>query len=396
MKYLYILFLFLSFFGLTFSDYFITSISPGLTQSLFILPFIGFSFFYFKKEINSLFLKLIFFYILIGSIFFVLYGFRNLELLSNLIGCVLVGLPFYNYRLKYLYQKYAFNIFILFSFYFCFMFYLGFWEISNVGRATFMKHNENYLAQILNIGLVFSLLKYIYSTTRKSSRVFLFLTIFHIIPILATVSRTGITLMLFALILLLWHKFDQKVRYILFVFFSFSILLVGTFFAQLVNKNDFLRLYFERTSESKEDERFDLWNISYDLALNNLFTGTGFDKFYDFDWRKSVGLYYEQFDDLTNTLQTGFMSVHNSFIDLVLIGGIWLLFSFLLLIYFPIIKGIKLFYKSNYKIHGAFILVLIFNVILFSFTGQGATQKITWFLLGICYLEIDNSKKIIV
>jgi O-antigen ligase len=330
-----------------------------------------------------------------GLLLFAIYGFKNVELLSNLIGTVLVSFCFYNYKLKDLFQKYAVNIYILFSLYFCFAFYFGVWETSTAGRASIMKHNENYLAQLLNIGFTFSLIKYVLSVNKREKRLYLIGTILHVAPIIATVSRTGITLMIFTFVFILWNKFDRRARYLLVVYTTLFVLVGGSVFTQLLNRNEFVKLYFERTSEAKEDERGNLWDIGIGLAEDNLFTGTGFDRFYDYEWRKSVGLYYEQYDAETNSVQTGFMSVHNSFIDLVLIGGIWLLIAFLLILFFPISNGIKLLDNPNYKLIGVFVLVLMINVIVFAFTGQGATQKITWFVIGICYFEIDTKTKFI-
>lgn len=344
---------------------------------------------------QSLFGKLLLVYIALGLLLFAIYGFKNVELLSNLIGTVLVAFSFYNYRFKDLFQKYALNIYILFSLYFCFTFYFGMWETSAAGRASIMKHNENYLAQFLNIGFSFSLIKYVLTGNKREKRKYLIGTILHVAPIIATVSRTGITLMIFTFVFILWNKFEKRARYLLVTYATLFVLIGGSVFTQLLNRNEFVKLYFERTSEAKEDERGNLWDISIGLAKENLFTGTGFDRFYDFDWRKSVGLYFEQYDDETKSVHTGLISVHNSFIDLVLIGGIWLLIAFLLILYFPISNGTKLLFYPDYKLIGAFVLVLMINVIAFAFTGQGATQKITWFLIGICYFEIDTKTKFI-
>lgn len=391
MKFLYILFLFLAYFGLTFSDYFITSISPSLNQSYFVIPLVVFSLFFINKKF-SFFFKLISLYISIGILFFILYGLSNLALLSNLIGTVFVSFAFYNFRFRFYFEKYAFNLFILFSLYFCLLFYLGFWETSITGRSTVIKHNENFLSQILNIGLSFSILKYFYNNKIKA-RYYLYSAFFHVLPILATVSRTGITLMLLSFVFLIWVKFDKKIRLTIVISSTLIMLISGTFVFQYLNKSEFFKMYIERTSQAKDDERGELWKISYNLALDNILTGTGFDQFYDYRWRKSVGLVTESYDNQSNLIKSEIVSVHNSFIDLVLIGGIWLLLVFVFIIYYPVINAIKFLTTHELKIIGGFILVLVLNVIFYSFTGQAATQKITWFLIGVCYFEIDKKIK---
>jgi O-antigen ligase len=216
-----------------------------------------------------------------------------------------------------------------------------------------------------------------------------------VIPILATISRTGVTLFFISTFFFIWLLIKE--RYRLVTLFSFVVfILFGISFVEFLFKNnELLALFFERTSDSVNDERSDLWKISLSLANENLLTGVGFENFYDYNWRRSVGLFYEQYDAETGTTYSNFISVHNSFIDLVLIGGIFLLFTFLNVIYYPIRFAITRWVNGNRNEENfslALLLSFMLSVVLFSFTGQGATQKLTWFLIAVSYLLAYNYK----
>ena len=54
------------------------------------------------------------------------------------------------------------------------------------------------------------------------------------------------------------------------------------------------------------------------LAKENLFTGVGFNEFYSEDWRQSVGLVRYDTDEYSGRTIVSSLSIHNSFLDLML------------------------------------------------------------------------------
>jgi O-antigen ligase len=193
-----------------------------------------------------------------------------------------------------------------------------------------------------------------------------------------------------------WKSIGIIARFIFIVGIFIFFILDTTYITQLSNKSEYVKLYVERSSDSKNDERGDLWNISLNLAKDNFFTGVGFDRFYDENWRRSVGLYYQIYDSELGGYYSQSVSVHNSYLDLIMIGGVWLLFYFNYLFYYPLKNAVQFLRIVNLQYTGLLILILLLNVVLFSFTGQGATQKITWLLIGLSYFLIDANKRIVV
>ncbi len=327
-------------------------------------------------------------YLSIVFFFFAIDGFRNVVLLYNLMGTGLVGLTFYNSRINQLVFPSALYIYIGGTLFISFAFYFGFWQvIVESGRASFINHNENMLGQLLNVGLAFSLLFYFTSTVLWKSRMFLLISFLHVTPILATISRTGIATLLLTVIIFIFASLrnTQKLGFITTVFIVLFTASASLF--QLFQSNQYLSQFVNRASNSLEDERADLWNIALKIAKDNVFTGVGFSRFNDENWRIQEGLSFETNDAINNNYQIIGASIHNSFIDMIWIGGIYLFFVYLLILTTLLINSSKLlFYEDRQnRIVGALILSLTLNSILFSFTGQGATQKITWFTIGICF-----------
>ena len=366
-----------------------------MSQGVIALPFVLYSISKLKINIKEKCFQFLLFYLLIVFFFFAIDGFRNILLLYNLFGTVIIGLSFYNLRIKNLVFPMALHLFIAGTVCISFAFYFGFWDVRLVsGRASFINHNENMLGQLLNVGLAFSLYSYFTTTVKWKSRLFLVISILHLTPILATISRTGITTLLLTVIIFIFGSFKntQKIGFITSVFL---LLMAGsTVLFQLFKSNRFLDKFVERTSNSLNDERADLWNIALNIAKENAFTGVGFSRFNDELWRIQMGLSFETNDAFNNNYQIIGASIHNSFIDLVWIGGIYLLFAYILILLFLIINSAKILFndiKEN-RITGALILSLTINAVLFSFTGQGATQKITWFTIGISFALIQFVK----
>jgi hypothetical protein len=382
----------LSVFGVILSDPFLTNINSKLTQTLFVLPFLIYSFSKYSAPAKSQFIKLVLIYNCIVLLFFAVYGFNNIELLSNLFGTSLLGIAIYNIRLRNYIFKYCLKFFVFGTTIFCLSFYLNFWEVSSAGRATFISHNENFLGQLLCTSFAFLIYFFKTESKNRNKYLWLLLIIVHVTPTLATISRTAITLLILTTFLLTFFQLEFRGKMIFIVVFIF-VSIFGFFFVKYIsNENEYLSKYLERTSQAKEDERADLWEIGLNLSKGNLLTGIGFDRFYDYEWRKSVGLVYEVNDESAGIFTSEMLSIHNSFIDLILIGGIWLCISFISIILTIMNNAKTLIFYNDKKVNfiGALLLSLGINVLLFSITGQGATIKFTWFIFGIAFILYEE------
>ncbi|MBK8563717.1 MAG: O-antigen ligase family protein [Saprospiraceae bacterium] len=146
--------------------------------------------------------------------------------------------------------------------------------------------------------------------------------------------------------------------------------------------------FVERSVDTSEDIRFQLWEVSWAIARENILTGIGFGNYVSDVYRYRIG-------ENANLGFEGFGSPHNSFIDLIWIGGIWLVIIYSIILAKGLAGGIKLLRNSDMDIRaiGALVTSLITGIFLFSFTGQSATDKRTWIMLAICYLWIEEGKQ---
>jgi O-antigen ligase len=399
MKVIVFIFLFFAVFGLLISDPYLTDNFYNIGQSLFVFPLLVYSLFLKKIALNESLLKYFLIYVSIIVFFFIIDGAKNTSLLINLIGTSLLSISFYNVCFKKQYYKYLFNLFIIGSLIIALAFYFQFWELNNfTGRSSFIKHNENMLGQVLNIGLVLAFYNYFVNLKNRKSIIYLLSVLLFIVPIFATISRTSIAVLILSFSFFIFAYF-YGVKRVIFILFIFLFLITQYFLeSSIFQKTELSSQFIERTSNSFDDERADLWDIGIRIALDNAFTGIGFSNFNDENWRLQVGLF---FGISKPNMEMGYIpaSIHNSYIDLFLIGGIYLLLIYLIILLYLFVKSFKLLFSVNVDMRfiGALCLSLTLNVFSFSFTGQGATEKISWFLIGIAYafLHRINSLRLV-
>jgi O-antigen ligase len=125
------------------------------------------------------------------------------------------------------------------------------------------------------------------------------------------------------------------------------------------------------------------------LAKENFFTGVGFGNYSNLDWRNTVSSNHSLGFD-------GFGSTHNSFLDLIHIGGISLLIAYITLIGYVLRNGIKMIRSESpeTRTSGALVLSSIIGIIFFSQTAQASMDKLTWFLFAVCYVWINEAKRL--
>ncbi len=377
--------------GLLVSDPFLQRNFSGVTQGILVLPFLLSSFMDYKFLKNNVFIKASVFY---GSIIFLLFiisGAKSYALFSNTFGTVLFGLSVFNSKyIGKIFEKSAFLLWIGCSI-IGISFYLNLWEIDVITRRyTFINHNQNNLAFLMCIGVSFIFYYYHSAKNPKYKFGYLLLILILVIPILSTISRTGIILLFITIFINVYFVFDLNKK-IAIILAAILIILSSTIvLSVLENDLPYFQQFSDRTIEAEQDSRIDLWLIGGELANENLFTGVGFNNFYDDDWRKSVGLVATGFDESTGKVTNVAVSIHNSFLDLILIGGIFLLIPYIFIILNLCYNSFRLFKlpQKEPKVAGAFILSITIGIVLFSFTGQAATFKFTWYLFAINYYFI--------
>jgi O-antigen ligase len=383
----FVLFLFLI--GLLISDRWLNEYTPGLNASYLIFPFFMLSFSrYSISDDKKIFFSLLS-YIGILLIFFILSGGMGYTLLTTTIGTTLIALATINMNFRSLTTKDTQFIYIALTFLPVIAYYLGMWESRTLtsDRQTFMYNNENIIAQQLCEGLAFCVFV-AFSKIRESRWIYLLISSLFIVPITATISRTGIALMIITIFIFAYSKLKLKGLIV-----SSTLLMIAFLFGLIpkisfITNNQIFQSFLERTIEANEDIRFKLWEVSWNIAKENILTGIGFGNYESEVYRYRIG-------ENANLGFQGFGSPHNSFIDLLWIGGIWLVAVYIFIIYRAVKSGLKFIKSSNNDIRniGALILSLITGVILFSMTGQAATDKRTWFIIAICYLWMNEADK---
>lgn len=355
--------------------------SWSLSSGMFVLPFIVVSVFAISYEMKTKFLRTLILYNFLILFFFIYWGDYNLSNLSNLIGPTLLSICAFSFSYIKFYEKYLMKIFLIFILLFSVLFYFGFWdEKIYSSRYSFLDHNENYLSHLLLVGIIFTL--YLNNEFRNSTKKYLIVFFVILIPLLSTGSRTGITAAIFVIIChLLYSKSYQlfSARNIFLSLFSFAALIY-------LGISDYLNVFTERFYQIGIDDRTGYWLDMIEIISQNPITGIGFEKFYSNEWRESVGLVY-----YFGTGKT-YMSVHNSFLDIFLMGGILLFICFSVIVFFPIYHCYKKFSIGRFNNDHLLISLLIVSVISFGLSGQIISDKFSWFLIGYCYLLIYKEK----
>jgi O-antigen ligase len=382
-------------FGVLFSDRWLNNNTPGLTQSFFIFPFLFLSLLNLKINWNEFPIKALFFYILVASLSFVAGGFQGGILLTTIAGTGLIFISLINNNFCEMVLNELMILVLVLTLFTAMAFYLGFWvfrkEMFDSTRQTFMENNENTVAQQLCIGLSFILFFTSYVKNKLLSYLLFFAALFFVNPIVSTISRTGILLMFITFALFAYAKI-RNLGGIGPLLILMSIILIFLLLGGIdINRISFLAGFTSRLDETSEDIRFELWDLGIQLARDNFFTGVGFGNFTNQDWRNQISSNH-------SLGYGGFGSTHNTFLDLIHIGGIGLLLPYLAIIGWNIKKAVTLFRTKNKELNKIAALVLsnMIGVLLFSQTAQAATDKLTWFLFAISFIWIKQSEKVLI
>lgn len=382
-------------FGILFSDRWLNNNTPGLTRSYFIFPFLFLSLVNLKISWNEFPVKALLSYIGIASLSFIAGGFQGFILLTTITGTGLIFLSLINNNFSEMVINELMILVLLLTLLTAVAFYLGFWafrnEIIDNNRQTFMENNENIIAQQLCIGLSFTLFFTLYVKNKLLTILLFSAALIYIYPIVSTISRTGIFLMFITVALFVYVKIRNLGGFLSLITLTSMVVLFLLLGGIDINRINFLDGFTSRLDDVSEDSRFELWDLGIQLAKDNFFTGIGFGNFTNEDWR-------DQISSNHSLGYGGFGSTHNTFLDLIHIGGIGLLLPYLAMIGWNIKKGISLFRTKNKELNkiGALILSNMIGILLFSQTAQAATDKLTWFLFAISFIWIKRSERVLI
>ena len=123
-------------------------------------------------------------------------------------------------------------------------FYFGLWEIRYEGllRLSFLKHDPNIVCYNMLFGFIFTLYYFKFQNYKWLTKyVLIFATsIFYLIPIIATVSRTGI--IAFLLILIIYIFYAEQKKYFRLLTLGLTFIIFNLFTINMTNIQNFENL----------------------------------------------------------------------------------------------------------------------------------------------------------
>jgi hypothetical protein len=331
----------------------------GLTQSLFVVPLL---FVYlsegkfipenkFLRNFGLLFFSLLTINLIVGLFSGIVEWYRTIA--GVVLSFIVVTLfsKNQNYREQIKFLSFASLIPIT-------AFFLGLWApIDDYSlRMSFIKHDPNHLGHLLIYGFISVSASLLFS--KKTNKIWFWLSAFlFFVPLAFTFSRTS--LLVFLLIVVIYNRIFgsmknmRNILSLLFIFLGITVFLINS-------ENSIVRGFSHRFDE-KDDSRTEYFERGVELATENFLTGVGLGDFQNPDWRVKNGFYRTAWDESGSyVLPT---ATHNGFLDVFLIGGVFLFITFIAIVIFPMFF---LFRKSNF-FENSFDLELR-KYIVYSFT----------------------------
>ncbi len=265
-------------------------------------------------------------------------------------------------------------------------FYLGLWEqVGDLVRMTFLRHDPNHLGHL--IIYTFIAILAVIQGSQKIRNVWVWPVVaVCFVPLAFTFSRTS--LLAFTIVLVFYFIVlagNNRAGNIVIGVFA---LLVGVI-TLLSNQNKIVEGITDRFSEENE-ARSNFNKSGLDIIAENFFTGVGVAKFQDPVWRVANGFSRTQFDD--GGARQVATTTHNGFLDVFLIGGVFLFGAFITIITFP---AIFLFRKTkllgtNMEVQWRKFLVYSFTTtfILINLTYSLYNSKLGWWGIAFSYVLI--------
>ena len=359
------------------------------TQAFLSLPVMLLSALFFKRPESKVFytsfllICVVFAYLLLISAFG---GFLSVyRVLGNIVLGILIANPNFRkvnvtYGLRFYYWSSFFLLVITF--------FTGiFWSEIENGRMTAFDLNSNNCASLLVVSTIIGVLLWLKENRRDLKNLYMITSLLHVFPILSTVSRSGVVSLLFVALFYFVAFHGRKALFTGVMLFAMLIAVLQFISIRYIDEFEI------RIGETTDDPRIAIATTAYEIFSDNLVLGVGLPNFLDERWRIRNNLV------MWNPSQTSFgvVSIHNSFLDLGLIGGLPLLALYLVIVFYPaLFASMHILSQSRViRIYSAFILSTFALVFIYSFFHQAYVHKHNWFLLGIVYLLIPEIKRAI-
>ena len=294
----------------------------GLAQSYFLFPIV---ILFFVKT------KLTFNRDIIYPLLFII-GLATFYLLLDFKGAVIewyriIGNLFLVIVLPEMYKRrsnaFLFIPMILIGFIPAVAFYLGFWELKLEYqlRLSFLRHDPNILSYNLLFGYISALYFIRFNNAgwlKKYLSIFV-ISAFFLIPILATISRTALVAFVLIFIVYIFFAERKKINRAITLFFALIVIIIGLI---KTANNELIGALTERIAET-DDARTGFIDAGLKIIKNNFFTGVGLSNFGNDKWRIYNGFFMYSEGVISQTAS------HNGIMDILMIGGIFFLLSFL-------------------------------------------------------------------
>jgi hypothetical protein len=267
-------------------------------------------------------------------------------------------------------------------------FYLGLWEIV-ADRYTFIQHNSNGISHLMSLGILIGLFYLFQAKNAKEKYWLLFMITMMTIPTILTISRANISAVISMLLIFSVFRYKRNALVISLVG------IVGIVLFALVNLDDInnstIQTISNRFNEAKDDPRHEWRRKGVAIINDNQIYGVGYDNYFSEDWMFENGFFRERAGEFTVA------SIHNGYVDLGLLGGYPLILSYLLFTVPWLIYGIKYYFSGtpNKKIQatGIFFISTFYVIFITTYIGQANYGKTTWWLLAICFVLLEQTKK---
>lgn len=265
-------------------------------------------------------------------------------------------------------------------------FYFGLWEIRYDGllRLSFLKHDSNIVCYNILFSYIFTLYYFKFQKYKLFKKYLLiFITsIFYLLPIIASISRTGIITFLMIFIIYIFYVEQKKYIKLLTLGLSFII-----FYLLTINITNIQNLEnLTKRLNNDNDGRIVYLESSLNIIKNNFFFGVGLSKFGNEQWRIKNNFYRYSYGRPIKT------SSHNGMLDIMMIGGIFYFLSFLYILFYPwykIQRSKRLFLllsADEFYLDRFLAITVSLTFVVINLTYSSYMSKIAWLAVTILYV----------
>ena len=272
-------------------------------------------------------------------------------------------------------------------------YYLGFWYMGNAAnpRATFLRHDPNHLAHLLLYGVIALFYYYQESKKKKTKRLIIITIISFFMPLVSTYSRTVI-IIFFAVILVYLFVFRHTAKSLknpIFFMIIVASIISTIALSNIITGSKMFRI-FEVRFEENEQARLTFYTKGLTLIKENFVFGVGIKDFENSNWRIKNGFYRTV--SRSGNIYSLSTSTHNGFIDIFLIGGVFMFISFVLLISYPsyLIFSYKGSLGRDFLQRDRFLIYSLYlSFVMINMTYSLYNSKLGWWGIALSYLIVS-------